>query len=355
MFESNPKTVSDMMAVVNKHADMEDAERAHRHHKDRREPADRPRQRDNNPAPPSGDRPPRHGKNRDHAESSKARDRKRGPDNNVVVADRPQQRTSLDLEELDRLVESKYPRHKDTNHTARECHALSNSVAPEEPKRPRLDDRERPGSSRSSRGRGRRNCLPSRDEEDQQGNGSPGTFQEEQRVVNIIFGGSSAPSCKRNIKLHNRDVDSVFRHSVEPLRWSEIPITFDRRDHWVHLPRPGAYPLVVNPVIRQIRLAKVLVDGGSALNIIFAKTLEDMGFDMTKLVPSDQDFYGIIPGAGSTLVGKVTLPVTFGTRDNYRTESIIFEVAPFETSYHAILGRLALAKFMAIPNHTYLL
>jgi hypothetical protein len=43
----------------------------------------------------------------------------------------------------------------------------------------------------------------------------------------------------------------------------------------------------VNPVIRQIRLARVLIDGGSSLNIIFTKTLEDMGFDMTKLGPSD--------------------------------------------------------------------
>ena len=43
MFESNPKTMSDMMAVVNKHVDMEDAERAHRRHKDRRDPHDRPR------------------------------------------------------------------------------------------------------------------------------------------------------------------------------------------------------------------------------------------------------------------------------------------------------------------------
>ena len=111
---------------------------------------------------------------------------------------------------------------------------------------------------------------------------------------------------------------------------------------------------MVNPVIRQICLARLLIDGGSALNI-FAKTLEDMGFDMTKLVPLDQAFYAIIPGVGSTPVVKVTLPVTFGTRDNYRTESIIFVVAPFETSYHAILGRPALAKFMAIPNHTYLL
>ena len=32
-----------MMAVVNKHADMKDAERAHHRHKDRHEPADRPR------------------------------------------------------------------------------------------------------------------------------------------------------------------------------------------------------------------------------------------------------------------------------------------------------------------------
>jgi hypothetical protein len=50
----------------------------------------------------------------------------------------------------------------------------------------------------------------------------------------------------------------------------------------VHLPWPGAYPLVVNPVINQILLAKVLIEDCSALNIIFAKTLEDMGYDMTE-------------------------------------------------------------------------
>ena len=65
----------------------------------------------------------------------------------------------------------------------------------------------------------------------------------------------------------------MFKHPVEPLRWSETPITFDRRDRWVHLPRPGAYPLVVSPVVSQVRLAKVFVDVGSALNIIFAITL----------------------------------------------------------------------------------
>ena len=49
------------------------------------------------------------------------------------------------------------------------------------------------------------------------------------------------------------------------------------------------------------------------------------------------------------------LPVTFGTPDNYRTELIKFEVADFESSYHAILERPALAKFMAVPHCVYLL
>jgi hypothetical protein len=39
---------------------------------------------------------------------------------------------------------------------------------------------------------------------------------------------------------------------------------------------------------------------------------------------------------------------------HYRTEYIKFEVADFETSYHTILGRSAIAKFMAVPHYTYL-
>ena len=42
MFESNPKTVGDMMTVVNKHADMKDAKRAHRRHKIKNDSSERP-------------------------------------------------------------------------------------------------------------------------------------------------------------------------------------------------------------------------------------------------------------------------------------------------------------------------
>jgi hypothetical protein len=54
-------------------------------------------------------------------------------------------------------------------------------------------------------------------------------------------------------------------------------------------------------------------------------------------------------------LGQITLPVTFGTQANYQTEFIQFEVADFEASYHAILERPMLAKFIAIPHYPYLL
>ncbi|XP_039811576.1 uncharacterized protein LOC120674462 [Panicum virgatum] len=52
-------------------------------------------------------------------------------------------------------------------------------------------------------------------------------------------------------------------------------------------------------------------------------------------------------------VGNINLPVTFGNKTNFRTETLTFEVVDWKGAYHAILGRPAYAKFMAVPNYTY--
>jgi hypothetical protein len=81
-----------------------------------------------------------------------------------------------------------------------------------------------------------------------------------------------------------------------------------------------------------------------------------MKLDITHmLTKSTSLFYDIIPGNTTIPLGLVVLPVTFEeTRENYSTEYIKFEVADFETSYHVIISRLAIAKFMAVPHYTYL-
>jgi hypothetical protein len=44
------------------------------------------------------------------------------------------------------------------------------------------------------------------------------------------------------------------------LDWSKVVITFDRDDHPNYVPNPRVYPLVVDPIITNTRLTKVLMD-----------------------------------------------------------------------------------------------
>jgi hypothetical protein len=153
-----------------------------------------------------------------------------------------------------------------------------------------------------------------------------------------------------------REILSVEPATQKPLRYSEVPISFSREDQWTSFSEPGKFPLILDPVVVGSRLTRVLIDGGSSLNLLFTSTLKKMGLDISKmLTPSRAPFYDIIPGNAATPLGSVVLPVTFGMKDNYRTEYIKFEVAKIESSYHAILGRPALAKFMAVPHYVYLL
>jgi hypothetical protein len=65
--------------------------------------------------------------------------------------------------------------------------------------------------------------------------------------------------------------------ALAPYRWSEHAITFSRADHWLNFDHPGKYPLLVGPVIHESQVKKVLVDGGSIINVTFPGTLQALG------------------------------------------------------------------------------
>jgi hypothetical protein len=171
--------------------------------------------------------------------------------------------------------------------------------------------------------------------------------------VNVLFDGLPT---RRSQKATRREVLNIEPVILTLLRWSEVPITFSRMDQWTSFSEPGQFPLVLKPVVAGSRLNKVLIDSGSGLNVLFTKTLKKMKLDIAHmLTKSTSPFYGIVPGNAAIPLGSVVLPVTFReTRENYRTEYIKFEVADFETSYHAILGMPAIAKCMAVHHYTYL-
>ena len=74
------------------------------------------------------------------------------------------------------------------------------------------------------------------------------------------------------------------------LHWLEYPITFSRADQWADIPYPGHFPLVLDPTIHNVLFKRVLIDGGSALNILFAGALTELRLTKDDLVPIDSPF-----------------------------------------------------------------
>jgi hypothetical protein len=170
----------------------------------------------------------------------------------------------------------------------------------------------------------------------------------------MIYGGRVANALARHHKQERREVCSVKVAAPVYLDWSDKPITFNQDDHPDRVPSPGKYLLVVDPVISNARLTKVLMDGGRSLNIIYADTLGLLQIDLSSIWASAAPSHGIIPGKHVQPLGQLDLPVYFGTPSNFRKETLTFKVVGFRGTYHAVLGRPCYAKFMAVPNYSYL-
>jgi hypothetical protein len=170
----------------------------------------------------------------------------------------------------------------------------------------------------------------------------------------MIYGGQVANASARHRKQERRVVCSVKVATPVYLDWSDRPITFDQGNHPDRVPSPGKYPLVVDPVIDNVRLTKVLMDGGSSLNIIYVETLGLLQIDLSLIRVDATPFHGIILEKRVQPLGQLDLPVCFGTPYNFQKETLTFEVVGFRGTYHAVLGRPCYTKFMAVPNYTYL-
>ena len=96
------------------------------------------------------------------------------------------------------------------------------------------------------------------------------------------------------------------------------------------------------------------MDGGNSVNLLYQDSVRKMGIDPSRIKPTKTTFKGVIPGVEASCTGSVTLEVVFGSPDNFRSEELIFDIVPFRSSYHALLGRTAFAKFNAVPHYTYL-
>jgi hypothetical protein len=96
----------------------------------------------------------------------------------------------------------------------------------------------------------------------------------------------------------------------------------------------------------------VLIDGGAGLNVISHAAFKQLQILGSRLGPS-RPFSGVGPQSVYPL-GSIALPVTFETEENFHAENVVFDIAEVNLPFNAIIGRLALYRFMAISHYGYL-
>lgn len=139
--------------------------------------------------------------------------------------------------------------------------------------------------------------LMNHDEEkdDEDTDRNPCHFKVLDRIISTIFEGKVVLETGRKRKLTARVIMTVAKSDEKVADvwvpdWSHQEITFSRADIWAKLPQPGRFPLVLDPVIDNIRFQKVLIDDGSALDILFHNTLLELGLTQKDLEPYDAPF-----------------------------------------------------------------
>jgi hypothetical protein len=266
----------------------------------------------------------------------KKNDKRRRDDNFAVVerkASRPkgnQAKPALSRDHFERLLDTSCPHHEvPIKNMLRECRLVKNYVKGTlKPKTADQPDKQ----------------GPSHDNDD----GARAVFPREDSAVHMIFGRSLVRPSRRREKLILREVLNADVARPSYLKWSEVLITFDRKDHPDNVPQPRSYPLLVAPLFRSRRILKALMDGGSGINVLYASTLDEMGIPRSALRSSMAPFHGVVPGIEALPLGQIDLPVMFGDVRNFH----IREVVGFSVTYHAILGKPTYAKFMVVLNYT---
>jgi hypothetical protein len=114
----------------------------------------------------------------------------------------------------------------------------------------------------------------------------------------------------------------------------------------------GVLPLITAPVVANMRLHHVLIDGGADLNVISHAAFRQLQIPRFRLRPS-HPFSGVGPQPVYPF-GSIMLSVTFGTEGNLHTKNVQFDVAEVNLPFNAIIGRPTLYRFMAIAHYGYL-
>jgi hypothetical protein len=155
------------------------------------------------------------------------------------------------------------------------------------------------------------------------------------RILTITGGNSldHENNCRR--RNYFRRVNSISMEGpYKKTRWSYLQITFFEEDLQLK-DYPHMDAMLIEANIDGWAISKILVDGGSSVDIIFTSTLNAMKIDRKILGRAEHPLFGF--GAKRIhSIGRIVIPVSFGTVSNERTKQIAFDIVDLYYPYNAL-------------------
>ncbi|XP_073047725.1 uncharacterized protein [Primulina eburnea] len=164
-------------------------------------------------------------------------------------------------------------------------------------------------------------------------------------VIHMITGGATDGDSGRARKAHGRRLESLGLD----LTPKDDPVIGFGPDDMKGVMAPHNDALLVTLTIANYDVARIFVDTGSSVNVLFKRTLDQMKVEGFEFDHISTPLFGFTGHAVQT-VGQIMLPLSLGAGPHRITKMTCFTVVDAPSSYNGILGRPALAEFRAVSS-----
>ncbi|XP_073152355.1 uncharacterized protein [Henckelia pumila] len=211
----------------------------------------------------------------------------------------------------------------------------------------------RPNRGQGGRSRQRARTVPPHEDFNHPNQDQPRDDRAHQRsappargIINMISGGPTDGDSNRarkssSQKLINMEIDNQTVNTGPTLSFGPKDLKGVSSNH--------NDALVIRAMVANYDVARIFVDSGSSVNVLFQEAINQMDLGQYKMEPVVTSLFGFT-GHAIRPVGLVNLPLTLGKGNGRKTRIVSFIIVDAPSAYNAILGRPAMTTFMAVAS-----